>query len=378
MTALFRCPECNRPLHNRHGDDPTKGCVLRCRECGGRLVVPAALAPAPHPQIDTPIPATADDGPQIPAARPVVLPAMARSMPWLMSMCFHVALAMIFMFIAMIAIPKPPDIRDHRAEVSYIRDARPVSDSSPFVMKHRQRPRQRRPRGQDGADREVSTRKLENLPAEDTIGVAALTGIETNEDPRKRIGPPGDKTIFSPPTPFPPPPNGRLPDVVYLIDRSGSMVDTFETVRHELLMSIGRMTPDRRFHVVLFSDGRPIEKSPRAMTPATEKAKTSLVEFLKPVCASGKTDPIPAINRAFDVLKRKRGSAGDVAVIYLLTDGVFPENDSVLETIRRRNAGRRIRINTILYGNRPPIAEEVMTRIASDSGGVYRFISRDE
>jgi len=294
-------------------------------------------------------------------------------------MCFHVALAMIFMFIAMIALPKPPDIRDHGAHnIDFLPDAKPVSNSSPFVMKHRQQPEQRRPRGQEGADREMSTRKLENMPTEDTIGTAALTGIETNEDPRKRIGPPGDKTIFNPPTRIPPPPNGRLPDVVYLIDRSGSMVDTFDTVRHEMLISVERMTPDRRFHVVLFSDGRPIEKSPRAMTPATKKAKTRLVEFLKPVCASGKTDPIPAINRAFDVLKRKRGSAGEVAVIYLLTDGVFPENDSVLETIRRRNAGGRIRINTILYGNRPPIAEEVMTRIASDSGGVYRFISRDE
>ncbi len=154
------------------------------------------------------------------------------------------------------------------------------------------------------------------------------------------------------------------------------MVDTFEAVRREMLRSIAGMRSNRKFHVVLFADGRPIEKSPYAMTPATDKAKLSLVKFIEPVRASGKTDPIQAIERAFDALAKS--SAGKVAIIHLLTDGVFPDNDGVLNTIRRRNPGRLIRINTILYGNRPPVAEKVMTRIAAENGGKYRFISRDE
>jgi len=373
MAALFRCPECNHPLHHRHGDKPTKGCVLKCPECGGRLVVPAALASLPQPQIDTPIPATADDGPEEHTVRPAVLPAMARSMPWLMSMCFHVALAMIFMFVAMIAVDETPDIISISPECSVPNDGPApifVSNPSPPV------PTPQRPDpGKAGGDlgNESETRTLENEMEDDVIGPASLTGINTDEKPTRLIGPPGVRNIFPPSVH---PPHGRLPDVVYLIDRSGSMVDTFDKVRHEMLLSIEGITPNRKFHVVLFADGRPIEKTPRAMTPAKKKAKVALVKFLEPVRASGKTDPIPAINRAFDVLGR--GSRGKVAIIHLLTDGVFPDNDAVLKTIRRRNPGGRIKINTILYGNRPPVAEKVMSRIAAENGGKYRFISPDE
>ncbi|MCP4377091.1 MAG: VWA domain-containing protein [bacterium] len=166
--------------------------------------------------------------------------------------------------------------------------------------------------------------------------------------------------------------------MVYLIDRSGSMIDTFRTVCNEMLQSVRRMTKENRFHVVLFSDGRPLEKSPQRLTRATDKVKVNLVKFLKPISASGRTDPIPAINRAFDVLERKGGAAGRGGVIYLLTDGAFPNNEAVLKTIRRRNSAKRVRINTILHGNRPPIAEKVMARIAANNGGTYRFVSPDE
>ena len=373
MTARFRCPECNHPLHHRHGDDPTKGCVLKCPECGARLVVPAALAALPQPQIDTPMPVIADDGPEAPLHRPVVLPAMARSMPWLMSACFHVALAMIFMFVAMIAAVESPDIPSLRPHLTYNDDAAPVSACiSPLRRKSAfASPRHR---GEHGESRKL-TRRLEKQTDENPIGTAAPLGLDLNENPTKLIGSPeSDGKLFGI--------GGRrwggnrLPDVVYLIDRSGSMVDTFEAVRREMLRSIAGMKPNRRFHVVLFADGRPIEKSPRSMTPATDKAKLNLVEFLDPVRASGKTDPIPAINSAFDALEKDSG--GQIAVIHLLTDGVFPDNDGVLNTIRRRNPGRRIQINTILYGNRPPTAEKVMGRIAAENGGEYRFISRDE
>jgi len=218
---------------------------------------------------------------------------------------------------------------------------------------------------------------LRDKVMDDVIGAAAPLGLEIDKNPAKLIGSPEDgENMFDDPPPPPPDCGNRLPDVVYLIDRSGSMIDTFDTVRREMLLSIAGLAPNRKFHVVLFADGRPVEKSPRGMTPATEAAKVRLVKFLKPVRASGQTDPIPAINRAFDALAK--GSAGKVAIIHLLTDGVFPDNDAVLKTIRRRNASGRIQINTILYGNRPPIAEEVMSRIAAENYGKYRFISRDE
>ncbi|MDP6546097.1 MAG: VWA domain-containing protein [Phycisphaerae bacterium] len=379
MAALFRCPECNHPLHNRPGENPKKGCVLKCPECGARLVVPAALAALPQPQIDTPPPAMADDGPEAPAARPVVLPIMARSMPWLMSICFHVALAMILMFAAMLVANDPPDIPRHNHRGISVSDnsTSTISDTESTVPAE-SKFKPRTPKGDYGRASKLQRVLLKDPAPTDAIGTACLlTGIDPGETEAKLRGrPDGTDTIFRPRPRRRKRISTRLPDQVYLIDRSGSMVDTFDRVRREMLLDIAGMTPDRKFHVVLFSDGRPIEKTPRGMTPAGETAKVNLVKFLNPVRASGQTDPIPAINRAFDALAR--GSAGQEATIHLLTDGVFPDNDAVMKTIRRRNTSGLIRINTILYGNHSPTAEKVLRRIATDTDGEYRFISRDE
>jgi hypothetical protein len=310
-----------------------------------------------------------------------VLPVMARSMPWLMSMFVHVALAMIFMFIAMITVVEPVKISGSVPLVADITDSAPLSEVKlPTLPKLRSPDRSSR-QGKRGEMMKMPVRNVSDRMPDDAIGLAAAMGIEPEVDPARLIGTRGDGTIFGGPGPGHGPgpgpgSSGRAPDVVYLIDRSGSMVDMFEAVRREILRSIAGMSSDDRFHVVLFSDGKPLEKLPRAMTLATDIAKVGMVKFLSPVRASGKTDPIPAINRAFDAIGK--GGTGRVAVIHLLTDGVFPNNDTVMKTIRRRNASGRVRINTILYGNRPPIAEEVMSRIASENGGTYRFISRDE
>jgi hypothetical protein len=35
-------------------------------------------------------------------------------------------------------------------------------------------------------------------------------------------------------------------------------------------------------------------------------------------------------------------------------------------------------INTFLYGNQQPVAEKVLTTIAEENGGKYRYVSPDE
>jgi uncharacterized protein with von Willebrand factor type A (vWA) domain len=110
---------------------------------------------------------------------------------------------------------------------------------------------------------------------------------------------------------------------------------------------------------------------------ATEKAKLRAVAFLRGKRALRQTDPIPALQRAFAVLKmadRKRPGK----LIYLLTDGVFPDNKAVLQEIRNLNRQKEVHVNTFLYGNRPPVAAKVMRMIAKENGGQYKYVSGDE
>ena len=163
--------------------------------------------------------------------------------------------------------------------------------------------------------------------------------------------------------------------VVYVVDRSGSMVEVFDVVRTEMLLSISRLGPTHQFHIILFSKGSPIEMSARALAWATTANKLAAAEMLEKVRAQGQTDPCPATIRAFSVL----GAApGRRKAVCLLTDGNFPDNAAMLALVRSLNVGKSVRIHTFLYGRRPPEAVKVMTAISTQSGGRYKYISADE
>ena len=169
----------------------------------------------------------------------------------------------------------------------------------------------------------------------------------------------------------------RADHLCYVVDRSGSMIDTFDAVRTEMLVSIARLRSSQDFHIILFAEGNPKELMHRRLVPATDRYKEDVATFLETIRAEGKTDPIPALLRAFDVLAQADPSKPG-KVIYLLTDGVFPDNQAVLKAIRARNADKGVIIHTFLYGNKPPEAEKVMKDIAAENGGKYKFVSTEE
>ncbi len=163
--------------------------------------------------------------------------------------------------------------------------------------------------------------------------------------------------------------------IMYLIDRSGSMFDIFDEVKHDIAQSVGRLVA-QDFHVIMFADGQPFEKTPKALTPPTEKNKIALAGFLKKVKAEGTTDPVKGITRAFDVLDKADKRPGKI--IYLLADGGFPDNTAVIAAIRARNAKKDVVIHAFLYGKKSPVAVKVMSQIAKENGGVYRYINPAE
>ena len=156
------------------------------------------------------------------------------------------------------------------------------------------------------------------------------------------------------------------------------MASTFDVVVDEMLMSIARMDEQQghRFHVVLFSEKAAVECAPARLVPATRANKLMAADFLSQITTTGQTDPLPAISRAFEVLAAGKGREGKL--IFLLTDGVFPDNAKVLAAINRLNAGKGVCINTILFGRRPGEAEAVLKQIATDSGGTFKYVSPDE
>jgi hypothetical protein len=170
--------------------------------------------------------------------------------------------------------------------------------------------------------------------------------------------------IFRPPGPGGPGPDGEAPSakVVYVVDRSGSMTDSFDFVKYELKRSLQELGETSQFHIVFYSAGPPVEMAARRLMAATERNRGIAMEFIDTVIATGGTDPVQALERAFAV---------QPDLIYLLTDGEFDK--AIVDHVKRLNVGGKVRVSTIgfLYCPR----NEVLRAIAAQNGGEYRFVS---
>jgi len=153
-------------------------------------------------------------------------------------------------------------------------------------------------------------------------------------------------------------------NVVYVVDRSGSMTDSFEIVKLELRRSIGELDEEAQFHVIFYSGGPGVEMPTRRLVHATDRNKDLAFEFIDAVVAAGGTDPSQALDRAF---------ASRPNLIYLLTDGEFDR--AVVDQVKRRNADGKVKVYTIgfLYRRDDP----VLIDIARQNGGQYKFISEE-
>ena len=87
------------------------------------------------------------------------------------------------------------------------------------------------------------------------------------------------------------------------------------------------------------------------------------------------------------LVRRRQGVRLELAfkqkpqLIYLLTDGDFPDNKAVLDRIRNLNKEKMVRINTIVFidvTNADKAIVELMKQIASENGGVFKVVSQND
>lgn len=153
--------------------------------------------------------------------------------------------------------------------------------------------------------------------------------------------------------------------IVYVVDRSGSMIDTFDLVREELVRSVSRLSMTQKFHVLFFNAGEPLENPPRKLVSAREVTKKELFEFIRTVRPEGSTNPTRAMEKAF---------LHDPEIIFFLTDGAF--HKTLLDHLRAWNRDRRVKIFTIAYVD--PEGSELLEQIAREHGGEFRYVSGRE
>lgn len=166
----------------------------------------------------------------------------------------------------------------------------------------------------------------------------------------------------------------RADSIVYVMDRSGSMMDTFGILKLELKKAIGELSEDQRFNVLWFND----EKKPQMWAPAMRKAtienKRDAFAAIEEVIPEGQTNPIPAIQQALSFRPVPD-------VMFILSDGDFnQQNELVLKSIRDKNRHKRTIINTILFIEDIYVTggENVLETIARENRGTYKHVTQED
>src|SRR6185312_10164471 len=131
------------------------------------------------------------------------------------------------------------------------------------------------------------------------------------------------------------------------------------------------LKPTQSFSIHFFRDTRALSLSPQLWV-ATPENKLHALDFLETVAPRGTTDPLPALELAF---KQKP------QLIFLLTDGDFPDDDAVLNRIRQLNRNHGVKIDTIAFVGRADTDTAfiaLLKQIAAENGGVFRHVRTDE
>ena len=382
MAVEFRCEKCGKLL----SVDAQPDSKIKCPYCKAKVVVPAGVASLPRPQVPGAVPPPpvsqgqaqqAEQAEQPAEGEEAVMGVMAAAMPWLISVFLHAGLLVILAFITiMMFMPEAPV--EYNATSDLLSD-NPGGQLNPGQMNREmeahslQRINQRRWSKRDSQIPMAAMGKTNSRIQVFGIGGASAGGGSADFGLTTGGSGAGPKSRFFGT-------GGSAYHIVYLVDRSGSMLESFDLVRKELLRSISRLSEQQTFHVIFFNDGDPVENGPRRLVPATTDYKREAAANLMKIQAfskSGVTDPIPAIKRAFEVLSRVR-SGKKQKLIYLLTDGEFQNNEKVRKTIRALNKDGQVHVNTILYVVRNPEFEQFLRQIAQENGGKFKFVERDE
>jgi hypothetical protein len=177
--------------------------------------------------------------------------------------------------------------------------------------------------------------------------------------------------------------SAKTQKVVYVVDASGSLIDTLPDVIKELKRSIARLDEQQEF-TVLFAQADEVIEIPAKgkLKRATPSNKDSAVKWIDTgsgnVVPKGTSNPIKALQAA--LIYRPD-------MIFLLSNNITGQGrfnldqKQLLASIARANFGKS-KINTFQFLYADPLSERgqkgAMERIAEATGGVYKFIDASE
>ncbi len=179
---------------------------------------------------------------------------------------------------------------------------------------------------------------------------------------------------------------GNARKIAYVIDASGSLIDTLPFVMAELKRSIQNLSEQQQFTVVFFGEaGKVSEIPPPGLKPITSESRTNAFKWMDAdegnVIAGGQAShgPLEALKK---VLSYKP------ELVFLLSDNItgqgrYEITQATLRTEIKNANKNKTKINTIQFMYPDPLIKipgmrATLDMISQDSGGLHKYVSGKE
>lgn len=214
------------------------------------------------------------------------------------------------------------------------------------------------------------------LGAVDIAGTALVHDDESESYGLVTVYPPSldDSEIYTQPR-----------DVIFLLDRSGSMAGTkMASAARACAILLNTLSPRDRFAICAFDDRRewfnikhPVSSNFAASTKASLIAADNDgiaggESFLKSVQAVGGTEMYDALEEATAVFKvRKKSKSPRLAIVVLITDGEVADEERILKHVQTQIGSGRI----FCVGIDTAVNSGLLTRLAVLGGGTSTLVT---
>jgi len=174
---------------------------------------------------------------------------------------------------------------------------------------------------------------------------------------------------------------GNAKRIAYLIDASGSLIDTLPFVILELKRSISELKEQQRFTLIFFQGEDAIEVPPRGLKRADQQTKQKVLRWIDPkagnIVPAGQSNPVAAIELALRYKPQ---------LMFILSDDITGrgryevDQHRLIQRVAEANKAST-KINTIQFLYPDPVAsfsKATLEIIAEQSGGMYKFLDARE
>lgn len=175
---------------------------------------------------------------------------------------------------------------------------------------------------------------------------------------------------------------GNAYRIAYLVDASGSLIDTLPFVILELKRSIGQLSEKQHFTVIFFQGEDAIEVPPFGLKRANSEFKQRVIKWIDlesgNITPKGLSNPVKALRLALRYKPQ---------LLFVLSDNITGEGryevdqKALIESIERENRGGT-KINTIQFLYPDPLVrfdmKATLEVISNNTGGIYKFLDGRE